>query len=244
MTTLRSIVFYLGLFPVTVLFSVIGIFIMPLNRRVRYSIVTRWSAFALWWLKICCGLDARIEGREHIPDEPCVIFCKHQSAWETMALQFVFPPQVQVVKRELLFVPFFGWGLASLNPIAIDRAAGAKALRQVLRTGCERIADGWCVLLFPEGTRTRPGEQRPYAPSAAALALRAKCPLVPVAHNAGVYWSRNAVHKFSGTIELKIGAPLLPEGRSAAELTAEAAAWIEQQCAQMPQAVTTQAVSS
>lgn len=208
---------------------------MPLDRRVRYSIITRWSGFALWWLRICCGLTARIEGRENIPGEPCVIFCKHQSAWETMALQFIFPPHVQVVKRELLYVPFFGWGLASLNPIAIDRRAGAKALRQVLRTGCERINDGWSILLFPEGTRTKPGERREYSPSAAALAIRASCPLVPVAHNAGVFWSRNAMHKFSGVITLRIGPALDTENRSAGDLTSEAESWVENECAGMAQ---------
>jgi len=217
----------------TVLFSIIGILILPLPRRTRYFIVTRWSKFALWWLRVSCGLSANVAGTENIPDRPCVIFCKHQSAWETMALQFIFPPHVQVVKRELLYVPFFGWGLASLNPIAIDRAAGAKALRQVLRIGSERIKQGWCVLLFPEGTRTRPGAAGAYSPSAAALAIRAECPLVPVAHNAGVFWSRNAMQKYAGTIELRIGPPVPCDGRSAAEVTAEARDWVEQQCARM-----------
>jgi 1-acyl-sn-glycerol-3-phosphate acyltransferase len=132
-----------------------------------------------------------------------------------------------------LYVPFFGWGLASLNPIAIDRAAGAKALRQVLRVGTERIKQGWWVLLFPEGTRTPPGDVREYSPSAAALAIRAGCKLVPVAHNAGVYWSRNAIHKRNGEIQLTIGPALDGDGRSAAELTAEAAAWVEAECAKM-----------
>ena len=171
MKRLRSVFFYVGLFPVTVLFCVIGIFILPIGRFHRYRIVTQWSRFALWWLRVTCGLTSVVHGADNIPGEPSVIFCKHQSAWETMALQFIFPPHVQVVKRELLYVPFFGWGLASLNPIAIDRAAGAKALRQVLRIGTERLESGWWVLLFPEGTRTRPGEKREYSPSAAALAM-------------------------------------------------------------------------
>jgi 1-acyl-sn-glycerol-3-phosphate acyltransferase len=234
MVAIRSIVFYLGLFPATVLFSMIGILILPLKRRTRYRIVTQWSRFALWWLRVSCGLRSRISGRENIPEEPSVIFCKHQSAWETMALQFIFPPHVQVVKRELLHVPFFGWGLASLNPIAIDRSAGARALRQVLRDGTARIQQGWWVLLFPEGTRTRPGERRDYSPSAAALAVRAGCKLVPVAHNAGVFWSRNAVQKFSGEIQLVIGTPIESAGKSATELTAQARDWVEAECARMP----------
>jgi len=238
MATIRAIVFYLGLFPMTVAFCLIGIVILPLKRKTRYKIVIQWSRFALWWLRLTCGVTSRINGVENIPSLPSVIFCKHQSAWETMALQFIFPAHVQVVKRELLYVPFFGWGLASLNPIAIDRAAGAKALRQVLRVGTERIKQGWWVLLFPEGTRTQPRELREYSPSAAALAIRAGCKLVPIAHNAGAYWSRNAIRKRSGEIQLTIGPALDGEGRSAAELTAEAATWVEAECARMPHAPT------
>ena len=222
----------------TVLFSLLGGLILPLNRKTRYKVVIQWSRFSLWWLRITCGVTSSVIGLENIPASPAVIFCKHQSAWETMALQFIFPPQVQVVKRELLFVPFFGWGLASLNPIAIDRSAGAKALRQVLRIGTERIKQGWWVLLFPEGTRTPPGDVREYSPSAAALAIRAGCKLVPVAHNAGVFWSRNALRKMRGEIQLKIGPALDGSGKSAAVLTAEAAQWIEAQCAEMPQSAT------
>ena len=238
MATIRAIVFYLGLFPMTVAFCLIGIVILPLKRKTRYKVVIQWSRFALWWLRLTCGVTSRINGVENIPSLPSVIFCKHQSAWETMALQFIFPAHVQVVKRELLYVPFFGWGLASLNPIAIDRAAGAKALRQVLRVGTERIKQGGWVLLFPEGARTQPRELREYSPSAAALAIRAGCKLVPIAHNAGVYWSRNALRKRSGEIQLTIGPALDGEGRSAAELTAEAAAWVEAECARMPHAPT------
>jgi 1-acyl-sn-glycerol-3-phosphate acyltransferase len=233
-TPLRSLVFYLVVFPVTVLFCLIAILILPVDRFIRYRIVTQWSAFALWWLRISCGLSARIHGAENIPAEPCVIFCKHQSAWETMALQFIFPPHVQVVKRELLYVPFFGWGLASLNPIAIDRSSGAKALRQVLRIGTQRIDQGWSVLLFPEGTRTPPGEKRDYAASAAALAIRANCKLVPVAHNAGVFWSRNAFGKYSGEVQLVIGQAIDPADQTASEMTELASAWIEGECDNMP----------
>jgi 1-acyl-sn-glycerol-3-phosphate acyltransferase len=233
-TLFRSLMFYLALLPATIIFCLISVVILPLNRRLRYRIVIQWSAFGLWWLRVTCGLSARIRGTENIPTEPCVIFCKHQSAWETLALQFIFPAHVQVVKRELLFVPFFGWGLASLNPIAIDRSAGAKALRQVLRIGKERIDDGWSVLLFPEGTRTAPGEAREFSPSAAALAIRSQCALVPVAHNAGVFWSRNALQKHPGEIQLVVGPALRAEGKSAAELTVEAQAWVEAECRKMP----------
>jgi 1-acyl-sn-glycerol-3-phosphate acyltransferase len=238
MTTLRSALFYLGLAPATVLFSLIGIVILPLPRRWRYQVITRWSRFAMLWLRVTCGLGWRVTGRENIPAEPCVILCKHQSAWETITLQMIFPPQCQVLKKELLRVPFFGWGLASLNPIAIDRAAGARALRHVLSAGKQRIADGWWVLIFPEGTRIPPGKRGRYTAGGAALALQAGCPIVPVAHNAGVFWPRNSLRKQAGVIDVVIGAPLRAEGRSAAELTEAAESWIEARCAELPLAPT------
>lgn len=234
MTKLRSLLYFIGVTPLTVLFSLISIIILPLPRGARYQIVIRWSQCALWWLKITCGLSHQVSGLENIPAQAGVIFCKHQSAWETMSMQFIFPPHAQVLKRELFWIPFFGWGLASLNPIAIDRSAGAKAMRQVLKQGQERIDAGWWILLFPEGTRTAPGAKGNYSPSAAALAKRTKSPLIPVAHNAGQYWSRNAFEKHPGVIQVVIGAPLELEGKSAAEITAEAESWIEETCAKLP----------
>lgn len=230
MTQIRSALYFIGVIPLTILFSAISIVILPLPRRTRYAIVIRWSKCALWWLKITCGLSHQVEGLENITDEAGVIFCKHQSAWETMAMQFIFPPHAQVLKKELFWIPFFGWGLASLNPIAIDRSAGAKAMRQVLKQGKERIADGWWILLFPEGTRTAPGAKQAYSPSGAALAKRAQCPLIPVAHNAGQYWSRNAFAKKPGIIRVVIGKPVETAGRSATDITNEAELWIESVC--------------
>ena len=234
MQQLRSVIFYVGLAPVTVLFCAFGVVLLPLPRRVRYGVIIQWSRFALWWLRITCGLRWRVSGAEHIPAEAGVILCKHQSAWETMALQFIFPPHCQVVKRELLWVPFFGWGLACLNPIAIDRAAGSKALRTILKAGTERIIDGWWVLIFPEGTRTPIDKPGRYSASGTALAVKASCPIVPVAHNAGLFWSRQALHKLPGTIEIVVGPALRADGRSAGELLAAAEGWIESTCQQLP----------
>jgi 1-acyl-sn-glycerol-3-phosphate acyltransferase len=231
---LRSWLFYCGLAPLTVLFSLIGILILPLPRPWRYTVITRWSVLTIAWLKICCGLDWTVRGLEHIPPTPGVILCKHQSAWETVTLQLIFPRQCQVLKRELLRVPFFGWGLASLNPIAIDRKAGARALKMVLAKGVERLRDGWWVLLFPEGTRIAAGDRGRYTQTGAALALEAGCPLIPVAHNAGVFWARNAVLKYPGTIEVVIGPPIDTAGKSAKAITREAEEWIEKTCAELP----------
>jgi len=234
MAKLRSIIFYIGLAPLTVLFSFIGIAILPLPRAWRYAAITRWSMLTIAWLKLACGLGWRVTGTENIPATPGVILCKHQSAWETITLQLIFPRQSQVLKKELLHVPFFGWGLASLNPIAIDRKAGTKALRTVLERGAERIREGWWVLLFPEGTRIAPGEKGRYTQTGAALALAADTVVVPVAHNAGVFWARNAVAKYAGTIDVVIGPPIQTAGKSAKAITLEAEAWIEQTCATLP----------
>ncbi len=234
LTTFRSWLFYLGLAPLTVLFSLIGVLILPLPRSFRYLVITRWSVITMAWLKICCGLGWALSGRENIPATPGVILCKHQSAWETITLQLIFPRQCQVLKKELLRVPFFGWGLACLNPIAIDRKAGSKALKTVLALGAERIREGWWVLLFPEGTRVPVGERGRYTQTGAALALANGCPLLPVAHNAGVYWARNSVNKHPGTIQVVVGPPIATEGRSAKEIIREAEEWIEATCATLP----------
>ena len=234
LATLRSVIFYAGLFPLTVLFSFVGIAILPLKRTLRYAVITRWSRITIWWLGISCGLKFRVRGTENITKQPGVILCKHQSAWETISLQLIFPRQSQVLKRELLRVPFFGWGLASLNPIAIDRSAGTRALKAVLKAGSDRLAAGWWVLIFPEGTRIPPGESGRYTQTGAALAVNNQVPLIPVAHNAGVFWARNALTKYAGTIDVVIGPPLELQDKSAKTLIREAEQWIETTCAQLP----------
>lgn len=230
----RSALFYAGLLPLTVVFSFIGIAILPLPRPWRYAVITRWSVLTIAWLKLACGLGWRVRGREHIPAQPGVIMSKHQSAWETIALQLIFPRQSQVLKRELLYVPFFGWGMASLNPIAIDRKAGTRALRTVLKAGAERIRDGWWVVLFPEGTRIPVGQKGRYTQTGAALALACNAHIVPVAHNAGVFWARNAVTKLPGTIDVVIGEPIATQGRTSREIMREVEDWIETTCAALP----------
>lgn len=232
--TLRSLLFYGGLLPLTIVFSFVGIAILPLPTRWRYVVITRWSVLTVAWLKLSCGLGFEVRGRENIPARPGVILCKHQSAWETIALQLIFPRQSQVLKRELLRVPFFGWGLASLNPIAIDRSAGTRALKSVLAGGMERISEGWWVLIFPEGTRIPIGQKGRYTQTGAALAVRSACPLIPVAHNAGAFWARNALAKYPGTIEVVIGPPIETNGKSTKIIMREVETWIESTCATLP----------
>ena len=225
----RSLLFSAGQLLSTLLFASLGLLLFPFPFEVRYAVISRWAHFNLWWLALTCGLRYRVSGAEHIPPGNGIIFCKHQSAWETLALQRIFPPQVWVLKRELLRIPFFGWGLALLEPIAIDRGAGRRALRQLLEQGAQRLAAGRWVVIFPEGTRVPPGERRPFQPGGALLAARTGYPVVPVAHNAGEYWPRHSFLKYPGTIEVVIGPPIETRGRTAQEINHDAEAWINAQ---------------
>ena len=174
-----------------------------------------------------CGIRYEVRGREHIPATPTIILSKHQSAWETLAFQQIFPPQVWVMKRSLLLVPFLGWGLAMLRPIAIDRGAGRAALKQVTDQGRDRLQRGLWIVIFPEGTRVAPGKAGRYGIGGAWLATHTNTQVLPVAHNAGEFWGRNALHKLPGTITVSIGAPIDPAGMKPAELNEKVQAWIE-----------------
>lgn len=227
MSTLRALLFYTGVALNTVVFATLGGLLLPLPFFTRYRVVTCWTDFTLWWLKVTCGLSYRVTGREHIPKGPAIILCKHQSAWETMSLQQVFPPQVWVFKRELLWVPFFGWGLACLDPIVINRSARQNALRQLVDQGRERLSRGIWITLFPEGTRVRPGAKGRYYAGGGVLAADTGVPVVAVAHNAGLYWPRNSFLKNPGVIDLVIGPAIETRGKSAREIMAAAENWIE-----------------
>lgn len=225
---IRSLLYWLGLAVSTPPFAILSILILPLPPQWRYWIVSRWTHLMLWWLKTTCGLRYKVIGRENIPAEPAIIACKHQSGWETMALQQIFPPQVWVLKRELLWIPFFGWGLATLSPIAIDRSKGTEANSKLLQQGRDRLDKGFWIVVFPEGTRTMPGMRGKYKHGAGRLASELNVPMVPVALNSGEFWPRNAFLKYPGEITVVIGAPVYPQGgRSAAALTHEVEQWIE-----------------
>jgi 1-acyl-sn-glycerol-3-phosphate acyltransferase len=229
MTLARSALFALALVLVTPPYALLALASFPLPRMARYRLISAWSRLVIWLAWVICGIRWKIEGRKHLPDEPAVILAQHQSAWETLAFQEIFPPQVLVLKRELLWIPFFGWGLALMSPIAIDRARGVAAMREMARRGRERLAQGFWVVVFPEGTRVAPGETRPYQQGGAWLAVHCGVPVVPVAHNAGRLWPRNAFLKRAGTVTVRIGAPIEAAGRAPKEVLAEVRAWIEAQ---------------
>ncbi len=229
MGTLRASLFYLGLslFTIALVIPVPLLVVAPYGVRHRY--LGLWSRFALWWLRLTCGIRYRVEGLEHLPDRPAVVLAKHQSAWETIAFQQFLPAQTWVLKRELLWIPFFGWGLAMTKPVAIDRKAGKQALRQVVAQGTQRLQQGLWMIVFPEGTRMAAGQRGRYAVGGGMLAEKAAVPVVPIAHNAGSFWPRQGFAKRSGIVRVVIGPPIDTSGKSAAAITREAEAWIESQ---------------
>jgi 1-acyl-sn-glycerol-3-phosphate acyltransferase len=227
MLVVRSSLYALLQTFTAILFSTLGVLLWPLPFKWRYAVVSRWAITNLWLLKIICNLRYEVEGLEHIPNEPSIVLCKHQSAWETLALQAIFPPQVWVLKRELLWIPFFGWGLASLNPIAIDRKAGRKALQQVIDQGKDRLHSGAWVVVFPEGTRVAPGKMKKFGIGGARLAVETGYPVVPVAHNAGTNWPKDGFIKHPGVIRLKIGAKIPTTDITAAELNKTVFTWMQ-----------------
>lgn len=186
-----------------------------------------WSRLLLWTLKNIIGLKYEVQGREHIPEQPAIIAAKHQSGWETLALQEIFPLQIYVAKKELFKIPFFGWGLKIAKTIGIDRKAGVKATAQLLAEGMARKKEGFWIAIFPEGTRVPAGTRGKYHQGAARMAKMFEMDMVPVAHNSGEYWPRNSFLKYPGTIQVVICPPIAHQSGSAAELIAECEQRIE-----------------
>ncbi len=227
MQLLRSLLFTAGMIAAMLVVTTGALFTFPLPPLARYRFTSLWARFVMWWLRVTCRLDYRVEGRELLPPGPAIVLAKHQSAWETIAFQQIFPPQVWVLKRELMWIPFFGWTLALLQSIAIDRRKALRALDQVVRQGRARLDSGRWVVVFPEGTRIAPGAHGKYNPGGALLAARTGYPVVPVAHNAGEFWPRRGLVKRPGTIHVVIGPPIDSRGKHAKEINAAAEAWIE-----------------
>ena len=225
---LRALAFWLVFATTTVMAAVLVILMFRFSLRKRQKFVTSWVGFILWWLEITCQLRYVVDGKGNIPQRgPAIVLAKHQSTWETLALQRIFPSQIWVAKRELLWIPFFGWGLAMMKPIAIKRGTGRAAVMQLIRQGRERLKEGLWVIIFPEGTRVPPGQKGRYRIGGAVLAEHSGYPVLPVAHNAGEFWPRHSFIKHPGTIQVRIGRLIVPGDRSAQEIMSEAETWIE-----------------
>ena len=232
---LRASAFSLVFVASTVVYALLSLFAYPLSFNKRYRFLTSWCDLNIWWLKLVCKLDYQVEGLENVPKQASIVISNHQSTWETLVFKKFFPPVAWVVKRELLWIPFFGWGLSMIEPIAIDRRSGQKALEQLLNQGRRRLAAGRWIIVFPEGTRVAPGKQRRYKLGGAIMASRTQVPVVPVAHNAGRFWPRRQFVKYPGTITVCIGPAIDTRGKTPAAINTEAKAWIEAELGQIEQ---------
>lgn len=230
---LRVILFYVLFALSAIIWFSIGVLISPaLTFPQRYRFIcTWWCNFVMWLCKVVLNIDYTVTGLENIPSERCVILAKHQSTWETFYFCYLFAPVSQVLKKELTYIPFAGWALSVLKPIAIDRAHPKQALKQVAKLGAERLADNNWVLIFPEGTRVPPGKLGKFSRGGASLAVNAGLPVLPIAHNAGSFWPRSGWSKKPGMIDVRIGPLMYPQGQgseASAELTQRAYLWIAQ----------------
>lgn len=229
----RSLLFGIGLvLSISVVASLVVLsFPLPFTRRYRIS--QYWTRFTIWWLRITCGIRYQLSGVEHIPDQPVVVMAKHQSTWETLFLHQFLPPVAWVIKRELLWLPFFGWAIALLRPIAINREMGASAVKQVIRQGTQYLRQGQWVVIFPEGTRVAPGVRQRYGMGGVALAARSGCPILPVALNSGEFWPRGQFLKRPGTVQVVFGPLISSEGLSPQALNRQVENWIENEMARI-----------
>lgn len=233
MQWLASLVFTTFLFLSTAAFAVAVMASAVLPYRWRYAVAQAWARTQLAALKLLCGLDYVVEGREHIPEGNHISMWKHSSAWETIAQMVIFPPQAWVLKREILWIPIVGWGTWLMRPIAINRSARRSAVNQVVHQGKERLASGMWILIFPEGTRVPIGQQRRYGISGGLLASQTGKLIVPVAHDAGRYWGRRGLLKRRGTVRVVIGPPIHAAGRDPREITEDVRAWIDAKTAEL-----------
>lgn len=231
MLLLRSSLFLLGQVITAPIFTLVALLSLPLPPVTRNVLISGWARSMIWWLRITCNIRHEIQGLENIPTTPSIILAKHQSAWETLAFQAIFPTQVYVLKRELLWIPIFGWGLAMSSPIAIDRSAGREALKKLVAQGKARLEKGLWVVIFPEGTRKAPGERGKYHIGGAWLATHTETQVVPVAHNAGKFWAKNSFIKKPGVIQVRIGKPIQTVNVKTDALNSQVEHWIESEMA-------------
>ncbi|MCB1868681.1 MAG: 1-acyl-sn-glycerol-3-phosphate acyltransferase [Gammaproteobacteria bacterium] len=237
MILFRSLLYFACLVISTTLFGItLATFGWLLSFSGRSKIANQWARVNLIMQKSICGLDFQVDGLENIPSNNTIVLSKHQSAWETIALRCILPPeQTWVLKQELMWIPIFGWALAAAQPIAIDRKSGRRAAGQIIEQGSKRLKQGRTVVIFPEGTRVAPGNRKKYGIGGGLLAEKTGYPVLPIAHNAGVFWRRRGIKKFPGTIQVVIGPVINTNGLSAIEINKRAEQWIENTLSQLPQ---------
>jgi len=225
---LKSLLFYVLVALLTVVWAFVCMLVAPLPYNQRYWVTARWNVTVIWLGKVLCGMNYRVIGVENLPDAPVVLLSKHQSAWETIFYLMYMPrPLVFVFKKELHWIPFFGWGLAMLRMIPIDRSKGKDAFSHVVEQGKKRLANGQWIIMFPEGTRIPVGQKGMYKGGGARLAVETGATVVPLAMNSGDCWPKNSFIKKPGTITVSVGKPIPAAGRNPFELMTEVETWIE-----------------
>jgi 1-acyl-sn-glycerol-3-phosphate acyltransferase len=227
MSFVRALLYYILLVVIVVPYWVMVMLAAPLPRMPRWKIIAGWPRLAAWLAGPLLGIHYEVRGRENIPAEPVVILSKHSSAWETLAFSGIFPPHVYVMKRELLWLPFLGWGLALFSTIAIDRTDRKNAIRRTVEIGKQRFAQGFSIMVYPEGTRTAVGKRGKYKRGGAVIAVQTGARVLPVAHDAGLLWPRNSFLKRPGKVTVVIGKPIASAGLTPEELMAKVETWIE-----------------
>jgi len=230
---IRELAFLLFQSIVTTAYAAAMVATFWLPRVARYNMAASWCGVVLWGSRRICGIRWRIEGAENIPSAPPhIVLSKHSSTWETLALTQFLPPLAYVAKKELLSIPFFGWGFALASPITIDRKAGADAMQQIAEQGRARFGQGFWIVIYPEGTRIRAGTRAKYKTGGARLALALNAPILPIAHNAGYLWPKGVFGKRRGTVTLSIGRPIPPSG-DPQTLIQQVERWIEDEVARL-----------
>jgi 1-acyl-sn-glycerol-3-phosphate acyltransferase len=246
MHTVRSALFLLFQFVTVVPWALVCLALAPFPLRVRYRFTMGWPRMVIWAARVLCGIRWQVKGREHLPDGPAVLLSKHQSTWETFFYPTYMPRELcYVFKRELLWIPFFGWGIGLLQMIHIDRRRGRDAFESVVRQGLRSLEQGRWIIMFPEGTRTRAGSQGRYRSGGARLAVRTGVPVIPIAMNSGDFWPRRAFLKQPGTITVSVGPLIQTTGRSPDVVMADVETWIESEMRRItPQAYAHEAASA
>jgi 1-acyl-sn-glycerol-3-phosphate acyltransferase len=235
MSALRSLLFTLFQLVVTPIYAILVLLAFWVPPLPRFRFVTGWCWINLLAARWLCGIRHRVIGAENIPSRatPHIVMSKHSSTWETLALNFLFPPLAFVAKKELLSIPFFGWAFTLASPITIDRKAGEDSMQQITKQGRERLRQGFWIVVYPEGTRIRAGTRAHYKSGGARLAIALDVPIVPVAHNAGYLWPKGVLGKHPGTVTVSIGPPIRTTGRNMQELINEVENWIEGEVARL-----------
>jgi 1-acyl-sn-glycerol-3-phosphate acyltransferase len=233
MAAVRALVFLLFQTFVTPFYAAAMLLFFWLPRVPLYKMAASWCRVVLFGARWICGIRYRVVGLENVPTSPTIVLSKHSSTWETLTLTQFFPPLAYVAKKELLSIPFFGWGFRLASPITIDRSAGTDAMQQIAVQGRERFRQGFWIVLYPEGTRIPPGRRAKYKTGGARLAVELGVSVIPVAHNAGYLWPKGLFGKHPGTLTMSIGRPIPSVGRDAQSLMAEVEDWIEAEVARL-----------